>query len=681
LGVVFHEMLTGRRLFQGETVSDTLAEVLKTDIGFDALPAATPPAIRRLLRRCLERNPRNRLHDAADARIVIEEVLSGRADADAARPAGDAPARGRGTGWPARLGWLGSGIALGALAIALFGRALFVEPPVLPPSVRSLTYSGASGDASVSPDGRTVAFVSNRDGTPRIWLKQLATGEEVALTQGKDFGPRISPDASSVLFARTVDDGVDLFRVPLVGGEPRRLARDVASADWSPDGSRIAFARDEGRRSRLILIPADGGAEQVLVEREGFLDGVAWSPDGKRILVREGSRVNTASLRILATVDLPSGSYREWYRIPAGSVSSDPCWDGDDALLFAWSRTQAARGEIKLQRLALGAAAPQPLFSFTSLPQRIGLAGPGALVFDGGDAHQNLFDLAEGRTLGRSLTGGPTIDRQPAFSPDGRRVVFSSDRAGSLDLWSLELATGAVRRLTFDAADDWDPQWTPDGKHLLWSSNRSGHFEVWIAEPDGSGARQVTSDGVDAENPTMSLDGSWVVYSSSNPAAPGIWKIHPDGSGATRLLSGNFTLPELAPGSNWVAAVDGISPGEGVRRIPIVRLEDGAAVTDLFVPGRLGSIGRSRWMPDGRTLVSWGQDESRRTVLYRQPVAPGRDSRAQRELLVTSDERRTIESFGVSPVDGRIVVSAGWGESDVLIVEGIPGIGASWRAR
>jgi len=680
-GVVLYEMLKGEQLFHGETVSDTLAAVLTREFDPKTLKAVAPAALRQLLRSCLERNPKNRLHDIADARIVIDDLLSGRTDTVDAAPSGDALLEARGVGWPAKLAWMAAGVAFGALALTGLGRTLLAPQPVRLPVVRSLTYSGTSGDASISPDGKNVAFVSDRDGNARIWLKQLASGEEVGLTEGRDFAPRISPDASTVLFIRAAESGLELFRVPLVGGEPRRLARNITSADWSPDGGKIAFARDLGQRSQVIVIAADGGEEKVLVEREGFLRGVAWSPNGTRIAVLEASRVNTIGYRALATVDVASGAWRELFQLPAGSPTTDPCWDGDDALIFARSPTQAAHGEAVLWRLALGSTTPQSVFSFLSLPRRIESAGPGALLFDGGGIHQNLFEAVDGHAFARTLTGGPTIDRQPAFSPDGRRVVFSSDRSGSLDLWSLEVQTGAVRRLTFDAADDWDPHWSPDGKHLLWSSNRSGHFEIWIAETDGTGARQVTADGVDAENPTMSLEGSWIVYSSGNPAAPGIWKIRPDGGGAAHLLKGTFLLPELAPKTGWIAAVDSSRLAGDLRRVQIIRLEDGAVVAELFVQGRSGNIGRSRWMPDGRTLVWWSDDEANKKVLYRQPIVPGRDTKAQRELVAASDEQRDIETFGVSPVDGRIVVSAGWGERDVMMAEGIPGIGASLPKR
>ncbi len=682
-GVVLHEMLTGRSLFAGPTVSDTLAGVLKTEIDWRALPAETPAEVRRLLRRCLERNPKNRLHDIADARLVLDDLLAGRTDAGEAPPAGSGPVATRSAGWPVKLAWLGAGLVVGALAIAGLGRSLFQPPPARPPVVRSLTYSGTSGSASVSSDGKFMAFVSSRDGTARIWLKQLASGEEVALTAGRDFWPQISPDSGSVLFRRAEKDRTDLYRVPLVGGEPRRLASNIDLAGWSPDGKRIALGRSHDRGSQLLLIPAEGGEEQLLLDRDTGVRTLDWSPDGNSLLLVTAARVNSISSTALETVEVATGKSRELYRLPAGSVCSGARWDGNGAVLFAWSPSQAGRGETLLQRLELGESTPRPVFSFTSLPQRIELAGPGALLFDAGGIHQNLFEIGDGATpgenLGRGLTGGPTRDRQPAFSPDGRRIVFTSDRSGSLDLWSLELASGAIRRLTFDATDDWDPQWSPDGKHLLWSSNRGGHFEVWIAEPDGTGARQASADGRDAENPTMSLDGAWIVYSSSNPAAPGIWKVRPDGRDATRLLAGAYTLPELAPQSGWIAAVE--TGTENERTVRIVRLEDGAAVAELSVAGRRQNPGRSRWLPDGRTLVFYGDDDSGRAALFQQPIVPGRDTRSERRRVAVSDEQRVIESFGVSPVDGRIVVSAGWADSDILLAEGIPGIGATLPKR
>ncbi|MEZ5331872.1 MAG: hypothetical protein R2991_07415 [Thermoanaerobaculia bacterium] len=462
-----------------------------------------------------------------------------------------------------------------------------------------------------------------------------------------------------------------------MGGEARRLARDVYAAGWSPDSRRIVFLRGRGEKTLIATVSAEGGEERAVAEPEDALRGIAWSPDGLRLATVASPPVNPIAVRALMTVDVDGGDVRTWYPIPTGSSVSRPIWDGDGAVLYTWSPTQAGRGGTLLQRLELGAAAPRALYSFDSAPDTISLAGRGAVVFDDGGRRQNLFEVGPDGSLGRRLTGGPVVDRQPAFSADGSRVLFTSDRSGSLDLWSLDVASGALRRLTFDTADDWDPCWSPDGEHLIWSSNRGGHFEIWMADADGTGARQVTSDGMDAENPTMSAGGEWIVYTSGNPDKLGVWKIRPDGSEATLLLPGAYALPELAPSSGWIAALANDSQVDGVAPIKVLRLEDGSTVADLELPGEGVNVGRSRWMPDGRTLVSWGQDASGTFVLYRQPIAAGRDTSAQREIVARSEDQRAIESLGVSALDGRIVVSAGGGESDVMIVEGIPGVGAS----
>jgi hypothetical protein len=115
--------------------------------------------------------------------------------------------------------------------------------------------------------------------------------------------------------------------------------------------------------------------------------------------------------------------------------------------------------------------------------------------------------------------------------------------------------------------------------------------------------------------------------------------------------------------------------------IRVIRLEDGGPVGETSVPGRGANIGRSRWMPDGRTLVSWGENDAHERVLYRQPIDPGRDTSRERVVVAIGDELRKLETHGVSPVDGRIVVSAGSGDTDVMLAEGIPGIGASMKKR
>ena len=133
--------------------------------------------------------------------------------------------------------------------------------------MESLTYSGHDSSPAASPDGKSVAFASDRDGVSRIWLKQIAGGGELALTEGSDDFPRFSPDGSAIIFVRTTAEGSSLYRVPLLGGDPRKLVDNVTGADWSPDGRELVFTRFvSGDRSGSIvgIASADGtGAREV----------------------------------------------------------------------------------------------------------------------------------------------------------------------------------------------------------------------------------------------------------------------------------------------------------------------------------------------------------------------------------------------------------------------------------
>src|SRR5580704_14320996 len=139
-----------------------------------------------------------------------------------------------------------TGIAVGALAVAGFGvwwtRAKAPEAPIL----KYLTYSGHDYSPAASPDGKTIAFTSDRDGRPRIWLKDLASGRETAVTAGPDDYARFSPDGSAILFSHSEGPLTSLYRTPAAGGEPFKVVEDVVDGDWSPDGQRIAFVRLKG---------------------------------------------------------------------------------------------------------------------------------------------------------------------------------------------------------------------------------------------------------------------------------------------------------------------------------------------------------------------------------------------------------------------------------------------------
>ena len=257
---------------------------------------------------------------------------------------------------------------------------------------------------------------------------------------------------------------------------------------------------------------------------------------------------------------------------------------------------------------------------------------------------------------------GNSTDRQPTYSPDGQTVVFSSNRSGNLELWSISRKTGAVHRLTDDPGADWDPAFSPDGKRLIWGSNRSGNLEIWIANADGTAPAQVTHDGFSAENPTMTKDGHWIVYSSANPQTAGIWKIHPDGTGATELVrSPTAGNAEVSPDGKYAAYVE--NRRNSVVFVKVLEVETGADVPFEIpiesVKETVAILGRVRWMPDGKSLVFLGQDENGINGLFIQEFVPGRDTTNTRRPLGPFDPQNSSESFGISP-DGRFITIAAW---------------------
>jgi Tol biopolymer transport system component len=233
-------------------------------------------------------------------------------------------------------------------------------------------------------------------------------------------------------------------------------------------------------------------------------------------------------------------------------------------------------------------------------------------------------------------------------------------------VWRVERATGTIQRLTDHPGEDWDPGFTPDGKNLLWSSNRSGTFEVWMADADGAQPRQITRDG-DGENPTATPDGQWIVYASGDAARRGIWRIRPDGTDAA-LLVPDVILPEVSPDGRYVLFQTSRSPRS--MMVGVASVADGKLVPfEINIEVRKSpspALGRARWMPDGRAIAFLGHDDQGRTGVFVQRFAPGEDTTAERRPLAGFGSERVTESFGIAP-DGKRVVLAEWEQGSTVV--------------
>jgi serine/threonine protein kinase/dipeptidyl aminopeptidase/acylaminoacyl peptidase len=676
-GAVLYEMLSGERAFKRATAPETLTAILREEPEDLSGPnRRVEPALEGLVRHCLEKSPDERFQSARDLAYALSTLYSSSSAVSGATGRVSVFAGSRaGFRLAVPLGVV-AGLLLGALGARLFFRA----KPGEPPTYQVLTYSGKDSQPAASPDGRTVAFASSRDGTSRIWVKQLAGGAEAVLTTGPDQFPRFSPDGATLLFTRGSGDDAAIYRVPLVGGEARKVVGGAAEADWSPDGTEIGFLRVDRHESQIgskvFRVAADGSNERLIASDPNFALGrPRWSPDGSTIAAVEIPGTGSPRPRI-ALFPVAGGAPKRLESVGAGNLGLNFAWNGDSRGVIVASGVESnalvsRTTRIFLRDVRTGNA--RTLLSGIDLRGGVDVLETGSLLLVMGGPRASLREVSPATPGdgGRWLTRGNGLDRQPVYSPDGEWIAFTSNRSGNNDIWEVSTKSGAVRRLTDDPASDFDPFFTREGK-LLFSSSRSGNFEIWLAERDGSGARQVSHDGVDGENPSMTPDGQWVVYGSGDAEKRGIWKVRADGSDAKLLARGAFFLPETSPDGRFVSFLAGATKG---WKIKVVRFDDGAPVPfEVAIQGGRANTGRHRWLPGGGAIAFELENEKGETGIAVQEFVPGKDTSATRRLLVPFTSESWAESLGLSPDGARLTIGERQEPASLLLVEGVEGV-------
>jgi Tol biopolymer transport system component len=675
-GVILYEMLSGTRPFLRNTLPATSRAILTEEI--PDLKTIRAPALDRIIRQATRKKPQDRFDSVRDVAFAMESFGSLTTPANKVR---------RNVRERQTLPFLISVamLTLGFAAGALIARRYLRPTVVTQISFRPLTFSGHDSSPAASPDGKTVAFVSDRDGTERIWTARLDLQEETPITAGPDHAPRISPDGRTILFIHTEKKHESLFTVPAAGGKVTKVLEDVQAADWSPRSNQIAWLRVSGKGEKPVSILGTAGLMGVgakeLTRFVGYvLQSPRYSADARYLAASIENAEGVQNAVFVTRTDVANQQHVLNPPPTPGGLSSI-AWLGTDQLLYFQSITLAgANGwpggaaNIVRQNVDTGATAILG-FSQQSALHLDKLSG-GALVFDSSSGRKNLEESILSSGASHVLTMGGSDDQDPAYSADGQFLYFSSFRGGNLEIWKVDRATGAFRRLIGSNSNDSAVCLSYNAARIFWSSSRDGHFEVYTSSVDGSFPNRLTHDGKDAEHPSVPLAGDWVVYNSSQSARRGVWKIRQTGLEDTQIVKGETRWPEISPDGRYVLYT---TTEGGSREIHAALTETGApALFSVKLPLTAGrsdaALGKAKWMPGGRSIAYVGQSEDGAFGIYVQPFTPGLNSSGLRRKLSSFDARRAVQSFAISP-DGALLTIATWERGSALIEAlNVPGL-------
>jgi eukaryotic-like serine/threonine-protein kinase len=499
LGVVLYEMLAGRRPFVGGSGAAVVHAVLHgAPEPLTHLRPEVPAELDRIISRMLVKDPGQRPADAAEALADLRSAL-GLPTTGSLSPS--APRRSR--RW---LAWAALGtVALAAAVVGLLAWRKSGAAPPLPGQIVQLTdLQGRETFPSLAPDGTFFVYSKDFDGNADLFLQRVEGGRPFNLTADSpadDTEPAFSPDSQQIAF-RSEREGGGVFLMGATGESVKRLTDFGFNPAWSPDGKEIAVATEDAfdprmraALSQIIRINVATGAQRPL----GIQDGVqpSWSPQGLRIaywgIAQPGNR------RAIWTVPVAGGS-------PVTVVDDafynwSPVWSPDGRFLYFASNRS---GSMNLWRVALDErsgrvlSAPEPITTSSEWSALPSLSSNGERLIYATDSSRSFVEMVPFNPETAQVDGPPVLAYQGArailsceVSPDGAWLALWTSFPAE-DLLLIRPDGSDLRQLTDDLARDRAPAWSPDGGRLLFVSNRSGKYEAWTIRPDGSGLTQIT---------------------------------------------------------------------------------------------------------------------------------------------------------------------------------------------
>jgi eukaryotic-like serine/threonine-protein kinase len=621
-GCVLYEMLVGRAAFSGQTISDHIVAILEREPDWSALPAALPPMMHRLLRRCLEKDPRRRLHDIADARIELEEIGAIGADSrDAHVGAAELsriPQRMR-AAWTATalLTALVVSLGIGIFYYRSRGPARQVRHLVLPLAANLDCCAAA---IALSPDSTKVVFAGSRDGHYQLFVRALDQLVETPIpdTEG-GFDPFFSPDGQWIGFFTGYPGTGKLKKIPIAGDTAVTVcecAKAPTGASWGSDDSIVFAATGASGLSRIL---ASGGSPAIVTTLDSSQGEESHRfpqvlPGARAVLFTIGTGPGDDA-QIVGQV-LATGERRVLVR---GSASARFAADGRlvyarGGTLFAMpfdpSRLLVSGSAVKLVDGVAEDSDGAPEYSLSTTGDLVYVPGPA-----GFDARsRRTFVWVDRKGAIEPIAAPPALYSTPSLSSDGQRIAFHIEAAKN-DIWTYDFARATTTRMTY--GHHHFPIWTPDGKHLTFASGGAGSMNLFWGPADGSGVEERLTTSKNQQLPeSWSPDGRTLAFDERDPISGfDIWTVSLDGDRKPRPFLKtpyNEFRPRFSPDGRWLA----YQSNETGRLEVYVRPFPGpGAKTKVSTNGG----GGPRWGPDGRELFYRNRQEGMLVV----PVAAG----------------------------------------------------------
>jgi len=601
LGAVIYEMATRTVPFKGPATGAILNEIVnKTPIPARRLNPDLPDELGHILDKCLEKDPELRYQSA---RELVADLKRSRRDSTAGvptiHPVGPAERPGRN-----RVLWVALGL-FAVFAVALGWRLLSdrdAEAPVEPLEFAPFTTDGGWKEAPrLSPDAEKVAYVWYREGSGSsdLYVKALGIGTRpLALTESpaQELSPVWSPDGREIAFTRVGEHGASIHLVPSLGGQERKLVDVVGppafgyflpALSWSPDGRWLAFAErmPEAEPAHIVRLSLDSLEKtRVTSPPQNTLGDFfpTFSPDGRHLAFMRSSSATWGNLDI-------------WVQpVEGGRPRQLTFGKYDNAAALAWSPagdeiffTNNIWGGGTIHRVSLEGGEPRRIPGIGQNAAFLTVSGSRIVYQQRHAQAPNIWRVAGRKApttdrIPRSFIDSSWIDYTPAYSPDGRRIAFGSERGGHPNIWLCNHDGSDPVQLTRFESHTGTPRWSPDGRRIVFDSLESGNWDLWVVDAEGGVPRQLTQDPAEDGTPFWSRDGRWIYFHSSRSGNPQVWKLPADGGDPVQVTrDGGFYAEESRDGRTlyftrshadsgiWKMPVGGTEPGQEILPGPL----------------------------------------------------------------------------------------------------------------